>query len=106
MLSQTRRLQLLPGITLASEQKLKQHQGIENVKLTSARELSEMEQAEIIKRLEKITQNSVEVDWQTDSKLLGGFRAEIGFLLFDNSLKTRVKKLRNHLLNLQGDEIK
>ena len=105
ILSQTRRLQLFPSITLLSELKLKQHLGIKTVKLTSARVLSEEEQAELVKRLEKIAQSDVEVDWQTDSSILGGFRAEIGFLLFDGSLRTRVKLLRDHLLRLQGDEI-
>ncbi|MCD4653777.1 ATP synthase F1 subunit delta [bacterium] len=103
VLSEKRRLEMLPIIVNETIKKLKKIQGIVLASVTSIRVLDPDEKQKIQSRLNQLTKRQVEIEWQLDSSVLGGLCIRIGDRIIDGTLKTRMKKLQEHLVRSQGE---
>jgi len=63
----------------------------------SAKPLSEQEQAELRRTLEKKAGRKVELTIKTDTELIGGLVAKIGSEVFDASVLGKIEKFRESL---------
>lgn len=103
ILADRKYLHRLPDLLVRIQEKIQKHNGIMSSTVTSARVLSQNMQEELVKRLEKMVQGKVDVNWKIDRELIGGFVINIGFQVFDSSLKNRIERLRNYLLISQRE---
>jgi len=68
-------------------------------KVTSARELSETEKAELKTNLEKLTGKQVKPNFNIDDRIIGGILTQIGSTVYDGSIKTQLENLKEQLIN-------
>ena len=78
---------------------LEERSGNVLAKITSARELSEAEKAELKTNLEKLTGKQVKPNFNIDDKIIGGVVTQIGSTVYDGSVKTRLENLKEQLIN-------
>lgn len=93
------RISHVPGIAKAFEQLLLEQQGIVMAEVASARSLSEAERLTLEKELEKHLGRKLRTRFHTDPELVGGFRAQVGDRVYDGSIRGRLQRLRQALLN-------
>lgn len=75
-----------------------EHLGIANVFVTSATEFS-IEQKNVLQgRLEKILDKKVQLDFETDLSLVGGFIAKVNDTLYDASIRHQLELLKKQFL--------
>ena len=67
-------------------------------KLISSRELSEEEQKNITKELSSDFTSPLNVNYKYDPKLIAGLIIQIGSVMVDTSIKTKLKKLEKNML--------
>lgn len=72
--------------------------GITSAQIISARELSEAEKTEIKTNLEKLTDKTVNLNFNIDKNIIGGVIARIGSTVYDGSVKTQLEELREKLI--------
>lgn len=65
-----------------------------SVTVTSAEELEDAKQSSIVSALEKKLSNTVNVSFAIDKSILGGLVIETGSLMLDDSIKSRLERLR------------
>jgi F-type H+-transporting ATPase subunit delta len=65
-----------------------------SVTITSAEELEEAKQSSIVSALENKLSNSVNVSFAIDKSILGGLVIETGSLMLDDSIKSKLERLR------------
>ena len=72
----------------------------------SASELSEQQRMKLQKVLEKKTNRKITLQVQVEPELLGGMVVRLGDQLYDNSVRSRLEKMRVHLqsIHLEGGE--
>jgi F-type H+-transporting ATPase subunit delta len=68
------------------------------VELTTARELSDAEAAEIVAQIERASGRKVEATRRVDPALIGGIVLRAGSLQADASVRGRLERLRNELV--------
>jgi F-type H+-transporting ATPase subunit delta len=68
------------------------------VKVITAIPLQEDMKIKITEWLRDYTKKDIQVNFMTDSQILGGIILHIGHTLIDGSLRNRLEKLKNHLL--------
>jgi F-type H+-transporting ATPase subunit delta len=68
------------------------------VELTTARELSDAEAAEIVGQIERASGRKVEATRRVDPALIGGIVLRAGSLQADASVRGRLERLRNELV--------
>lgn len=73
-------------------------QGIRHGAVRTATELSDEEKQRIHQSLEAYTGQKLNIDWLLDPAVLGGVVFKSGDLLIDNSLRSRLKDLRERLM--------
>ena len=66
--------------------------------LTSSKELSETEIDEISKDLSKTLGSTIKFDYKFDKKLIGGLKLQLGSFMIDTSIKNKLKKFEQILL--------
>ena len=71
--------------------------GIEKVEISTAKELTEVEKKEILKRLESQLNKKVELEEEVDPSLIGGLKIKYGDKLIDGSIKTKLSLLRSKI---------
>lgn len=74
---------------LANEQK-----GIKQIRVTSAKPFSAVEQDAFKHRLGELMRQNVDVVFHTDAGLLSGLKIMIGSTVFDSSVRTRLAAIR------------
>ena len=74
-----------------------QAEGILDVELTTAVELSEKEARDVIDQIEKASGRKVEATQRVDPDLIGGLVLEAGSLRLDASVRGRLDRLRQEL---------
>jgi F-type H+-transporting ATPase subunit delta len=94
LLAQKRRLFALANVIGAFEQLLARHRGEIAAEITSARELSAAETAELRNILKDKLGREPKVTAHVDPKLLGGLVLRIGSRMIDSSLRTKLDSLR------------
>jgi len=67
-------------------------------KLISAKKLSLEEQDKIQNELSKDFKSSLSIDYEYNSELIGGIIIQVGSVMVDTSIKTKLKKLEKNML--------
>lgn len=75
-----------------------EHLGIANVFVTSATEFSNEQKNVLQGRLEKILDKKVQLDFETDLSLVGGFIAKVNDTLYDASIRHQLELLKKQFL--------
>lgn len=96
-LAKKNRLHLLPQIMDCLEKEIALRNDVERAIVTSAQELSLEERGKIGKKLETVIGKNLEIRYETDPSVLGGFVAKMGNNLFDGSLKSQLSLLQKCL---------
>ena len=94
LLAQKRRLFALADIIRAFEELLARHRGEVAAEVTSARELTAAETAELKRVLKDKLGREPKLTAHVDPKLLGGLVVKVGSRMIDSSLRTKLDGLR------------
>ncbi len=78
---------------------LEERSGNVLAKVTSARELSESEKAELKANLEKLTGKQVKPNFDIDQGIIGGVVTQIGSTVYDGSVRTQLENLKEELIS-------
>jgi F-type H+-transporting ATPase subunit delta len=92
-----RRMADLTGIIAAFEKMVDERLGIMQVEVTSAQELKQPQQADLIRRLETMTGKKIALNLRTDSDLVGGLVVRLGSTVFDGSVRGQLEALGREL---------
>ena len=93
LLTQNKRLLLLPAIAEQFENLKAQQERLSNVMIDSAYEIDSDIEANLVKALEKKLNCSVNISITIDSNLIGGAVIRAGDLVIDSSVRGRLAKL-------------
>lgn len=89
---------LLPDIASVYRARLLAHQNIVEAAVTSALPLSPEAASAVQAGLARATGKRVEMTVSVDPSLLGGVVARVGSTVFDGSVRTQLKKMRDRLV--------
>lgn len=98
VLLQNGRLTDLPMVNERFEAVLEERSGVVSGEVTSAHELDETARRELMANLEKLTGKSVKLNYQIDQDIIGGVITRVGSTVYDSSVRTKLKKLREQLV--------
>lgn len=98
LLADRRRLALLPDIAAQFSARLLEHRNVIPAQVVTAIPLSPDAAAAIEQGLSKATGKTVAMQFSVDPALLGGVRATVGGTVYDGSVRTQLKKMRDHLV--------
>jgi F-type H+-transporting ATPase subunit delta len=94
-----RRAGMLIEIEQAFSALLDARQGITQVTVTSAADLTGGERAELDAALAKLTGRKVQAQCKTDSALIGGVVVRIGSTIYDGSVRAQLDRLRARMIS-------
>ncbi len=92
------RMPLLEEAVQAYRKIANDREGIVQVTITSASELSQSERESVAARFRQLTGKQVELDYRIDRRLLGGMMAQIGSTVYDGSVRGSLARLRGQLM--------
>lgn len=98
LLADRRRLSLLPEIAAQFSARLLEHRNVIPAQVVTAVPLAPAAAAAIEQGLSKATGKTVAMQFSVDPALLGGVRATVGGTVYDGSVRTQLKKMRDHLV--------
>lgn len=93
-----RRMRALPGIAKALRELADAHEGVLRAEVATARPLDAAYLAKLQAQLERVTGRKVVLETREDRTLLAGVVARVGDRVFDGSLQSRLRQLRETLL--------
>lgn len=91
------RLDLAPEILIALRERVDQARGVVTAHVTSAVELDAALEQVLAERLARHTGRQVRLEVSVDPELIGGIVAQIGDELIDDSVRGRLRRLRERL---------
>lgn len=91
------RLRALGDIARHYERLLDRHHGILRAEVLTAVPLNDEEKQRFSALFSEIVGHTVLIDSRVDASTLGGFRARIGDVLIDGSIRNALESLRKHL---------
>jgi F-type H+-transporting ATPase subunit delta len=91
------RLANVPGISRALDEMIEAKAGRVTAEVTSAKPLDPSQLSQINAALEKLSGKKVSVTTRQDPELLGGVVAKVGDTVYDGSLRTQLRTLRDEL---------
>ena len=91
------RLASLPAISRELDAMIEAQAGQVSAEVVSAKPLSKQELEQIVVALEKLSGKKVSVEKREDPSLLGGVVAKVGDTVYDGSLRTQLRNLRDEL---------
>jgi F-type H+-transporting ATPase subunit delta len=91
------RLQSLPAISRELDAMIEAKAGRVAAEVTSAKPLDPSQLSQITATLEKLSGKKVSVTTRQDAELLGGVVAKVGDTVYDGSLRTQLRTLRDEL---------
>ncbi len=91
------RLAALPQIAQQLQAELYQRLGIAEASVTSARELTPQEKAELQAHVAQLTGMQVRAQYSTDPNLLGGAVVRIGSTIYDGSVRGQLRRIKDQL---------
>ena len=97
LLAERDRFALLGDLVLAYREMLADRQNVVRAEVTSAEPLSSDRVAAIERRLAAITGKRVSMTTKVDTNIIGGVVARVGSTVYDASIATQLKKLRERL---------
>ena len=66
--------------------------------LISSKELSETELDSISKELSSSTSSTIKLDYKIDKELIGGLKLQLGSFMIDTSIKNKLSKYKQRML--------
>ena len=97
LLAQGDRLVLFPELVNAYHEMLMERQNVVRAEITSAEPLPKERVDAIQKRLAALTGKQVTMGAKVDQEILGGMVARVGSTVYDASIATQLKKIRERL---------
>ena len=97
MLTDRERLALLPELAEVYRERLRTHRGVIQAELTTAEPLAADRAAQLEARLSKATGRTVTISTKVDPGLIGGAVARVGSTVFDGSIATQLRRMRERL---------
>jgi F-type H+-transporting ATPase subunit delta len=94
-----RRVHEIPSIVEAFERFIDDHSGFVRASVSSAKDLTEAQQASLQAQLTRLAGRAAKVDFQTDPSLVAGVVARIGSTVYDGSVRGQLERLRATLLS-------
>ena len=98
LLTDRRRLELLPDIAAVYARRLLEHQNVVQADVTTAVPLSPETTARLEAGLKSATGKQITMRVMVDPSLLGGVVARVGSTVYDGSVRTQLKKMRDQLV--------
>ena len=92
------RTRFLPEIVKQFAHRLNERLGIAEAEVTSARELSVQERAELERDLSRVTGKTIRANYEQNPALLGGAIARVGSTVYDGSVKGQLERIRQRLV--------
>jgi F-type H+-transporting ATPase subunit delta len=92
------RMPLLEEAVQAYRKIANEREGIVQVTITSASELSEPERENVAARFRQLTGKQVELDFRIDNGLVGGMMAQIASTVYDGSVRESLARMREQLI--------
>jgi F-type H+-transporting ATPase subunit delta len=92
------RLRIIGDIAQQYDLLLDAYHGIEHADVVTALKLGDEDKERISRRLGEMTKHKVVVDARVDPSVIGGFRAKIGDMLIDSSIRNKLELLRKSLV--------
>ena len=93
------RFVLLKEIVASMKEIIQRHRNMISVKIKSYRSLADEEIQQIVGKLSQISGKQLEYEIEIDQSLMCGIVAEVGNVIYDFSLKNKLKHLKTELLN-------
>jgi len=72
--------------------------GVVQVKISTAADLSKEEQELLRSRFSELTRKQTEIEFHLDHDLVGGIVAQIGSTVYDGSIRGRLERIRERLM--------
>jgi F-type H+-transporting ATPase subunit delta len=91
------RMGTLPGISRALDEMIEAKAGRVTAEVVSAKPLDPSQLSQINAALEKLSGKKVSVTTRQDPELLGGVVAKVGDTVYDGSLRTQLRAIRDEL---------
>ena len=98
LLADRRRLTLLPEIARAYTERLLEHRNVVQAEIQAAAPLGPEDEAALGASLAAATGKQVTLRVTVDPSLLGGVVARVGSTVYDGSVRTQLKKMRDQLV--------
>jgi F-type H+-transporting ATPase subunit delta len=95
LMASKRRLFVLPQLLTALRARLAEEKGEVTAEVTSARALSEEQQAELAKTLKASVGKDVNIRTAVDESLIGGLVVKVGSRMIDTSIRSKLAALQN-----------
>ena len=91
------RLQHLAEVYEQFRREINERKGLIAAEVTTAGEVGAAEQARLGRTLEQMTGSQVELKFKTDPSLIGGVVTRIGSVVYDGSVRTQLKEIKERL---------
>jgi F-type H+-transporting ATPase subunit delta len=91
------RLHHLDAVYQQFKREINQRQGLLAAEVTTAQALSADEQNLLRHRLQELTGKQVQIQFKTDSTLIGGVLTKIGSVEYDGSIRTQLETVKQRL---------
>ena len=98
MLAERGRLQLLPAVRAVYRDRLMEHLGVVQARVTTAEPLDRKRVAAITERLKSATGRQVTLETAVDDRLVGGMVTRMGGTIFDGSLAHHLDRLKQRFM--------
>jgi F-type H+-transporting ATPase subunit delta len=92
-----RRTHILPEIVASFQEVIRQRQGIVEVEICSAIELSAAQKNRFAQTLERLTGKKIDAKYSLDPALLGGAVVRVGDTIYDGSVRSSLNEMRARL---------
>lgn len=93
------RLTELPQINERFTAVIDERRGVTSASVTSARELTEEEKADLKANLQKMTGMEVDLQFEIDKNVIGGAVTRLGSTVYDGSVKTQLELLKQQMID-------
>lgn len=100
MLTDRRRLEILPALEVAYKNLLREKKNIVVGALISAEPLDDMQRKHLESKLRQKLGKQIELQMEVDTSLLGGYILRLGDQVIDGSLKGRLRSVERSLLSV------
>lgn len=97
LLLEGERISALPMISRELDRMIEEKAGRVSAEVTSAKPLDPSQLSQITAALEKLSGKKVSISTRQDPDLLGGVVAKVGDTVYDGSLKTQLRTIRDEL---------
>jgi F-type H+-transporting ATPase subunit delta len=92
-----RRIAALPEITRQIELEMDRRLGLAEAEITSARDLTAAERADMEAQIERLTGKKVRAHYTLDRQLLGGAVVRLGSTIYDGSVRGQLQRMKEQL---------